>query len=353
MTETSVARAAPISTGARSQSIKLTGPRVRAWPAVGGVVGVLTVILLGVVIGPARLPVFGVAKELLGLRSNLGTGASIVWQIRLPRVILAVMVGGVLSVAGGAYQGAFRNPLADPYLLGVASGGGLGATLAIVSSAGRGFVAPAAFVGSLLAVALTYLLGSNDRLRSPATLILAGVAVSSLFTAVQTFVQQRNTDDIRQIYGWILGRLSTSGWTDVLTLLPYAVVCTVLLVLLARRLDVLAVGDVETQSLGLSPVRTRLAIVVVASLATAAAVSVSGLIVFVGIIVPHTVRLVAGHSYRTILPLSFLYGGVFLALCDLAGRTVFSPAEVPISVVTAFFGAPFFLLILRSSRRAP
>ena len=324
---------------------------VRRWPLIGGVLGVLAMIVAGVAIGPASLPITGVAKELLRLDSPLGTGATIVWQIRLPRVILALLVGGVLSIAGGAYQGAFRNSLADPYLLGVASGGGLGATLAIVSSAGRGLVPIAAFVGSLLAVGLTYVLGSNDHLRTPATLILAGVAVSSLFTALQTFVQQRNTENIREIYSWLLGRLSTQGWSDVITLLPYAAASTIVLMVMARRLDVLSVGDSEAQSLGLSPGRTRFIIVVAASLATAAAVSVSGLIAFVGIIVPHTVRLVGGSSYRTILPLSFLYGASFLALADLIARTAFSPAEIPIGVITAFFGAPFFLLILRSRRR--
>lgn len=338
--------------GERRASVVIRRPRLHLWPVVGGVVGVVATIMLGVCIGPARLPVIGVAKELLGMESGLGSSAVIVWQLRLPRVILSLMVGGVLSMAGGAYQGAFRNPLADPYLLGVASGAGLGATLAIVSSAGPGLVPVSAFVGAILAVTITYLLGSNDTLRAPSTLILAGVAVSSLFTALQTFVAQRHANDIRQIYSWILGRLSTSGWSQVVTMLPYAVVSSVVLLVMSRRLDVLAVGDVEAQSLGLSPVRVRGVIVVAASLATAAAVSVSGLIVFVGIIVPHAVRLIAGSSYRTILPLSFLYGGVFLALADLVARTLMSPAEIPIGVITAFLGGPFFLYILRSQRRS-
>ena len=336
----------------RPSVVGVRRPRVQLWPVVGGVVAVLGTIVVGVCIGPARLPLLGVAKELLGMQSGLGSSAGIVWQLRLPRVILALLVGGVLSMAGGAYQGAFRNQLADPYLLGVASGAGLGATLAIVSSAGPGVVPVAAFIGAILAVSVTYVLGSNDTLRAPSTLILAGVAVSSLFTAMQTFVAQRHANDIRQIYSWILGRLSTSGWSQVLTMLPYAIVSSIVLIAMSRRLDVLAVGDVEAQSLGLSPARTRFVIVVAASLATAAAVSVSGLIVFVGIIVPHAVRLIGGSSYRTILPLSFLYGGVFLALADLVARTLMSPAEIPIGVVTAFLGGPFFLYILRSQRRS-
>jgi iron complex transport system permease protein len=337
--------------GASSTGAAVRRPKLRIWPVVGGVFAVLAAIVVSVCIGPARLPVLDVAKELLGMKSGLGSSAAIVWQLRFPRVILALLVGGVLSMAGGAYQGAFRNQLADPYLLGVASGAGLGATLAIVSSDNSMLVPIAAFVGAILAVTVTYLLSSGDRERSPSTLILGGVAVSSLFTAMQTFVAQRNSNDIRQIYSWILGRLSTSGWTEVLSLLPYAVVSSVVLLIMARRLDVLSVGDAEAQSLGLSPARTRLIIVIAASLATAAAVSVSGLIAFVGLIVPHAVRLIAGSSSRTILPLSFLFGGVFLALADLVARTLMSPAEIPIGVVTAFLGGPFFLYILRSQRR--
>jgi iron complex transport system permease protein len=330
----------------------LRRPKLPIWPVVGGVVAVLVAIVLGVCIGPARLPVLDVAKELVGMKSGLGSSAAIVWQLRLPRVILALLVGGVLSMAGGAYQGAFRNQLADPYLLGIASGAGLGATIAIVSSENSALVPIAAFFGAILAVAITYALSGADSVRSSSTLILGGVAVSSLFTAMQTFVAQRNSNDIRQIYSWILGRLSTSGWTEVLSLLPYAIVSSIVLMAMSRRLDVLAVGDSEAQSLGLSPARTRFIIVVAASLATAAAVSVSGLIAFVGLIVPHAVRLIAGSSNRIILPLSFLYGGVFLALADLVARTLMSPAEIPIGVVTAFLGGPFFLYILRTQRHA-
>jgi iron complex transport system permease protein len=168
---------------------------------------------------------------------------------------------------------------------------------------------------------------------------------------VQTFVQQRNQDTIRDVYNWVLGRLSTAGWGEVRLVLPYVVLSTAVLLAHRRALDVMAVGEEEATALGLDARRTRLAVVVAASLGTAAAVAVSGLIAFVGIIVPHTVRLLAGSSYRVILPLSFLFGGAFLVGTDLVARTVASPAEIPIGVVTAFLGAPFFVLVLRSSRR--
>ncbi len=216
------------------------------------------------------------------------------------------------------------------------------------------FAAPlAAFVGALAAVALTYVLGvtGGGARVSTASLILAGVAVASFLTAIQTYVQQRNQDTVRQVYVWILGRLSTAGWREVLMILPYVAVTTVVLLAHRRILDVLAVGDDEATTLGLDARRTRLRIVIAASLGTAAAVAVSGLIGFVGIIVPHTVRLLAGGSYRVILPLSVLFGGAFLVLCDLLARTLRSPAEIPIGVITAFFGAPFFVLVLRTSKR--
>ncbi|MBA2283834.1 MAG: iron chelate uptake ABC transporter family permease subunit, partial [Acidimicrobiia bacterium] len=208
----------------------------------------------------------------------------------------------------------------------------------------------AAFVGALAAVALTYVLGAaGGGHRSTASLILAGVAVASFLTAAQTYVQQRKIDTISRVYSWILGRLTTAGWREVLLVLPYAALTFVVLLLHRRILDVLAVGDDEAATLGVHARRSRLLVVVAASLGTAAAVSVSGLIGFVGIIVPHTVRLLAGGSHRVILPLSLLFGGAFLVLTDLLARTLSSPAEIPIGVVTAFFGAPFFVLVLRRS----
>jgi len=195
---------------------------------------------------------------------------------------------------------------------------------------------------------MAYVLGGVYR--TPATLILAGVAVASFLTAIQTVVQQRNADTLREVYSWILGQLATGGWRDVLIVLPYTVIAGALILVRGRVLDVLAVGDEEAASLGVNPKVTRYTLVVAASLATAAAVAVSGLIAFVGIIVPHTIRLLAGASYRVILPLSALFGGAFLAVADLIARTALAPAELPIGVITAFFGAPFFFLVLRTSR---
>ena len=332
-----------------------------------GVAAVLVALVAGLAFGPVSLPPLAVAKEMLDLlpgvdiHSGLSEReAAIVLSLRLPRVVLGLLVGAMLALAGGCYQGAFRNPLADPYLLGAAAGAGLAVTAVIAlrgSAMGEGTsrlpggTPIAAFAGALVAVALTWLIGTAGRDRSTAALILAGVAVSAFLTAGQTYFMQRNVDDIREIYSWLLGRLATNGWNEVLLLLPYAAVAAFVVLLLRRELDVLSVGDDEASGLGLHPQRSRLILIAAASLGTAAAVAVSGLIGFVGIVVPHIVRMLAGTSYRAILPLSMLFGGAFLALADLVGRTVAAPAEIPIGVVTAFVGGPFFVLVLRRARR--
>lgn len=339
--------------------LRPAGLRIR-W-LLGGLAAVVVATLAGIALGPVGLPPPAVAAELLnlipGVHLNSGLNEreiAIITQLRLPRVVLGLLVGSMLALAGGCYQGAFRNPLADPYLLGVAAGAGLGATVAIAlqGHSGVGPTVPVyAFAGALGAVALTYLLGAvGGRDRSTSTLILAGIAISSFLAAIQTYLLQRYSDTIREVYSWLLGQLATDGWSDVLMILPYAVVTAIVVLVLRRDLDVLSVGDAEAGSLGLNPSRSRLILVLAASLATAAAVAVSGLIGFVGIIVPHVVRLLTGSSYRAILPLSMLYGGAFLVLADLIARTLSAPTELPIGVVTAFLGAPFFVLVLRTTR---
>jgi iron complex transport system permease protein len=329
-----------------------------------GIAAALGAGFLGLLVGPVALEPSRILGSLadrlpfVDVTSGLSSReTAILWELRVPRVILGGVVGATLAIAGAAYQGVFRNPLADPYLLGAAAGAGLGATIAIAYGPPRGTwpVDPlpfAAFAGAIAGVGAAYVLGrSASRTRSSSTLILAGVAVATFFTAMQTYLQQRESDTLREVYSWILGGLSTTGWGDVALIIPYATLGTAVILLHRRLLDVLSVGDDEAESLGVRSGRVRLAVVAAASLATAAAVSVSGLIAFVGIIVPHTIRLLIGSSYRLVLPLSMLFGGAFLILTDLLARTLMSPAEIPIGVVTAFFGAPFFIVVLRRSRR--
>ncbi len=307
----------------------------KTWLA-GAIAFLAVALATGTLVGPAHIGLvpalesIGARLPFLHLHSPLSaTDESILWDIRLPRVVLGALVGAMLATAGASYQGVFRNPLDYQTVL-----------------------PPAAFVGGSAAVLAAYAIGrSAGRGSGGATLILAGVTVASFLTAVQTFVQQQHSDTLQEVYSWLLGRLPSSGWRDVLILLPYVAVAAAGILLHRRLLDVLSVGDEEAATLGVNVGRVRLAVVACATIGTAAAVAVSGLIGFVGIIVPHAIRLVAGPSYRLLLPLSVLVGAGFLVLTDVVARTALSPAELPIGVVTAFFGAPFFAVVLRTSRR--
>ena len=328
-----------------------------------GCAGLAGAALAAVLVGPVPLSPGPVVLELAGrlplVHTHSGLSrqeAVILWQLRLPRVVLGGLVGAMLALAGAAYQGVFRNPLADPYLLGAAAGAGLGATLAIAYGPDTvawpvDLLPLAAFAGAVIGVVAAYALGRSGGARTTTTLILSGVAVAAFLTAVQTYLQQQKAETLREVYGWILGRLTTAGWHEVALVVPYALLSTVAILLHRRLIDVLAVGDDEAASLGVRAARVRLVVVAAATLATAAAVAVSGLIGFVGIIVPHTIRLVAGPSHRLLVPLSLIGGAAFLIMADLVARTVMAPAELPIGVITAFFGAPFFALVLRTSRQ--
>jgi iron complex transport system permease protein len=337
---------------------------VRRWwiPAAGALA--LISVLLGAMVGPAGPTWWRVPLALLDHLPlvSLDSGVTsrewtIIWDIRMPRVVLASLVGSMLSLSGASYQGVFRNPLVDPYLLGVAAGAGLGATLVFTlnrTGSSTWIIDPlplSAFVGGLLAVLVTYVVGTAfGGQKSASTLVLAGVAVTALATAIQTVVLQRHTDVVRQVYSWILGRLSSATWGDVRLVLPYVVVSSAVLFMHRRLLDIMRVGDDEATALGASVNRVRIIVVIAATLGTSAVVAVSGLIGFVGIIVPHAVRLLAGASYRVIVPLSLLMGASFLIIADIPGRVLQNPSETPIGVVTAFLGAPFFLLLLRTKQ---
>jgi iron complex transport system permease protein len=342
-------------------------PRVEA-RGVGLRAGLVTVAFLvvalaiGLAVGPVHVGLGSIVRSALSYVPGLhvhqpldAVDRAVIWQLRAPRVALAALVGGMLAVAGASYQGVFWNPLCGPYLLGVAGGAGLGATLAIVyasaAAAGGNWTVPlAAFGGAIAAVIATYALGRSAGVHTSGALVLAGVTMATFTAAVQTFVQQQHTQQLQNVYAWLLGGFSTASWRDVAICAPYVAVSSLVLVLHRRVLDVLSLGDDEAASLGVDVARARLAIVVAATLGTAAAVSVSGLIAFVGIIVPHTIRLLVSTSYRAVVPLSLLAGAGFLVLTDVVARTVLSPAELPIGVVTAFLGAPFFAIVLRTSR---
>jgi iron complex transport system permease protein len=353
----------PPSTAAPGAPVTLGRVRLGR-PLAIALAALVVALAVGVSVGPADLSLATVADALLvrlpwhPALSVPPIDTAIVWQIRLPRVILGALVGAMLAGGGAAYQGVFRNPLADPYLLGVAAGAGLGATLIIVGGGSTSLLPAAAFTGAVGAVTMTYVLGSGAGRGgepagiggSTASIVLAGVAVAALLTAIQEYLQQQHTQELQQIYTWILGSLSLASWSDIALILPYVVIAAGLLLAHGRLLDVLRVGEAEAGSLGVNVARLRLTVVLAATLGTAAAVAVTGLIGFVGIIVPHTVRLTTGASYRIVLPVSMIGGAAFLVLADVVARTVQAPGEVPLTVITATIGAPFFLFVLRSRR---
>jgi iron complex transport system permease protein len=327
------------------------------------VVAVVGAILVGVSQGSTDIP-FTTVVRILALKT-LGLGSAdwresweeIVWQVRLPRVLLAGLVGATLAFSGAGYQGVLRNPLADPYLIGVAAGAGLGATIVIVSPVPYAFgtlslVPPAAFAGAVLAVAISYGLARSGGVAPAVTLILAGVAVSAAASSVTYFLMMANRDQALSVNAWLLGGFNTATWQKVGIVLPYSLVGGAIVLASTRLLNVLQLDEEQAQQLGVPVERVKLLVIVAASLATAAAVSVSGLIGFVGLIVPHAVRLLWGFDYRRLVPMSMAAGAVFLILADVAAHSLPWSEETPVGVITAFCGAPFFLWLLRRHHRA-
>jgi iron complex transport system permease protein len=317
--------------------------------------------VLSIAIGSVFIAPSNLGRILVGwldgatLPEPLKTFAFILTDIRLPRTALVLLTGAALGGSGAAYQGLFRNPLADPYLIGVASGAGLGAVLAMSINWPYSFwgllaVPVAAFSGALLTVFLVYSLARVGKTVPTTNLILAGVAFGSFATAVTTYLMLRSTGELHRAIAWLNGGASQAGWEPVLAMLPFLAVGLGILVLSGHALNLLQFGDDQAQQMGLPVTRARTLILLAASLATAAAVSFSGVIGFIGLIVPHIIRLWFGADYRRLLPLSLICGGGALLLADVIARSVIAPQELPVGIVTALVGAPFFLWVLRRSK---
>ncbi|MBI2865185.1 MAG: iron chelate uptake ABC transporter family permease subunit [Chloroflexi bacterium] len=337
----------------------------RRWKVLAIATGVAVVsLLVAATIGSVGIPLPAIVRMLLARLPFLSivpdwptAYEAIVFQIRLPRVILAAMVGGSLAVSGATYQGIFRNPLADPYLIGVASGAAFGATLAFllpfdVPFLGLGIVQIAAFVGALAVVVAVYSLARVGGSTPMTTLLLAGVAIGSLFWAASAFLMIAAGDKLRVVYIWLLGGFSQGYWSGILAILPYLVVGLAVTIFYARPMNVMQLDEDQARQLGVDVERLKLILVAAASLMTAAAVSVSGIIGFVGLVVPHAVRLVWGPDHRFLLPMSALVGSAFLVWADTVSRVILAPGELPVGILTAFCGAPFFLYLLRQKKRA-
>lgn len=314
----------------------------------------LTVAVAAVSFGPISINFFKVFKTLFDLPGgSTGQDRTVILELRLPRVILGILVGAALASSGAVYQTVFHNPLADPYLLGAASGAGLGATIAITSTHQSLHAALPlfAFVGGVLAVFTSFII-SGKFFADPNSLLLSGIAVGSFATAVQTYLQQRHSSALRPVYSWILGDLTSASWSVVSWSSFYIAIALIILFSVSKQLDGLMLSDEEAFSLGINPRRLRIIAVAAATLATATAVSASGLIGFVGIVIPHLVRgLTHRVTNRSLITIA-MAGAAFLVLADLGARTLLSPAELPIGVITAFVGAPFFLVVLRNRRKS-
>jgi iron complex transport system permease protein len=281
---------------------------------------------------------------------------TILYEIRLPNLVLIALVGMALGASGAAFQGLFRNPLADPYVIGIAAGAGLAAVLAMSARwptdlLGMAAIPAAAFVGALLTVTLVYALARVGKSTPVTTLILAGVAVSSFATAITSMTMLLSTTELHRAVTWMVGGFSLGGWGPVLAAIPYVALALAVLLMMGRPLDVLQFGDEQAGQLGLNVDRVKVVVVVAASLAAATAVAFLGIIAFVGLVVPHLARLLWGTSYRRLLPLATLLGASFLLTADIVARSVISPRVIPLGVVTAIVGAPFFIYLLARSKR--
>lgn len=329
--------------------------RAPVWiPVLSVVLATTAAVCVGV--GPVAIPPGRAVEVLLsGDGSGLDpTEVAIVWELRLPRVLLAIVVGMGLGAAGAGYQGLFRNPLADPFVIGASSGAALGATVAIVAGWGGGGVAGlspvtlTAFAGALLAVLFVYGIAAVGRQTATLSLLLAGVAVSSFIGAVVSLLMFLHEEKLVNIVGWLMGSLAGRGWPAVHTTVWLVLLAVLGLWLCSRALDALTFGEEAARSLGLSLHGVRLSVVAAASLATAAAVSAGGTIGFVGLIAPHGARLLVGARHAAVIPASAALGAWLLLAADALARTVVAPGELPVGVMTALCGGPFFLYLLKT-----
>ena len=341
-------------------------PRRRTRTLLGWCFGaVVAAVALGVAFGSQAIPLSTVARILFDRLSPFpvveadypAAYATIIFDLRLPRVTLMAVTGGALASAGAAYQGLFRNPLADPYIVGVASGAGLGATMVITLGASAGTlglmtVPLGAFLGGVMAVALVIVIAQVGRTMPVTTMLLAGIAVGSFATALTTFWMLRSPEGLQRAFNWLFGGYTGGGWTPVLVVVPYVLVGLIGVQVNARALNVLQLNEEQAKQLGVSVERLKLTLLASATMMTAAAVAFGGLLAFVGLVVPHVLRILGGPDYRRLIPLSALGGAVFLILADLVARTMFAPQEFPVGVITALVGAPFFVLLLRRLKRS-
>jgi len=326
-------------------------------------IALLAAVVLAVALGAVAVPPGDIARMAL---ARLAPGRLpvtwtpgdevIVFTLRLPRVVAAALVGGALAVAGVVFQGLLQNPLADPYIIGTSGGAALGATIALSLPVqalwfGFGLVPVLAFAGAMLAVLVVYNIARVGAKAPVVTLLLAGFATSSMLAAVMSFLMLVSGATLRRIILWTMGGLAVTGWSQVTIVAPLVLGAMFVAGLFARDLNAFLLGEEEAAYLGVNVERRKLTLLLLGSLLTGAAVSLSGLVGFVGLVIPHVARLVLGPDHRLLLPASALVGAAFLVLADLLARSLLAPTEIPVGIVTALIGAPFFIYLLRKSKR--
>lgn len=280
----------------------------------------------------------------------------IVWQIRMPRILLAGFVGCGLAVVGAAFQGLFRNPLADPHILGVSSGAAVGATVAMLSGIGfhflgLGVIGTFAFIGALLTAFIVYRISCVGNKLPVVNILLTGTAVSMMLSSVISLLMTFHHDKIEKVYLWTMGSFSAATWDRVLFLAIFTVICCSVIIIFSSELDVITTGNDTAESLGINTAKIKKIIIAVASLQVAVCVSMSGIIGFVGLVIPHCIRMISGPRHKVLLPLSCLGGAIFMIICDTIARNVASPSEIPVGVITAILGTPYFIYLLQRNKR--
>ena len=320
----------------------------------------LCLIIIASTIGSANIPLSDVARIVI---SPIFPGADdgvkqsfkiIIRMVRLPRVLLSVLAGMGLAISGAVFQGIFRNPMANPYILGVSSGAAFGATLGMIlglqiTFLGVGAVPLSAFIGAIGASLLVYILSGGGKSVMP--LLLSGIALGFFLTALMSLLMYFNRDQLERIVYWSMGSFNAANWTKVALTAPVILSGSIVILFFARDLNLMVLGDDTARGLGI-PVRySRIIFLLTSTIITASAVSVSGIIGFVGLIIPHIIRIITGPDHRTLIPNSMLAGGIFLLLSDTLARTVLSPTEIPVGIITSLAGAPYFLLLLYQRRK--
>lgn len=284
-----------------------------------------------------------------------GSHEIIVFQVRLPRIVLGAIVGGALAVAGTTFQGLLKNPMADPYIIGVSAGASVGAALGVILRSnftflGLSTVSFLAFAGAVVTTFVVYNIARVGNKVPMGTLLLAGVAVGSFLSAIVSFLMVIGNESLHEIVFWLMGSLSAKNWDHVRVVLPYVALGGAVIIFHSRDLNLMLLGEESAQHLGVDVERAKAILLTASSLMAAAAVSVSGIIGFVGLIIPHAVRLLTGPDHRILLPAAGLVGAIFLVFADTVARTVLAPTELPVGVITAMCGAPFFLYLLRKRK---